>query len=548
MSTDSHVRTRGSRSLTVTVPPATDAEPAGGVLWRGEGHSAATGRDTHARIAEDVAQQGARRIGMLAVLTAVTVVGAAILLHGLQPEMAPAEQSPLYRLSAMFLVLAGAGIAVLQRAELVSPQELLDLGLVFEIAGACALALMESAGPWADGPIRGSTVAAVWIAICVMVIPNRPWKSITAAAIAAAGVPCAHLIAAHVVGYEPLRWNRLLCYSLSAMFVVGWTPFISTRLHRLHEDLSRSHEFGSYQLQRLLGRGGMGEVWLGRHRLLRRDAAVKLVLAKLLENAGYSERRQIQRRFESEAQAIASLRSPHTVAIYDYGLAQNGSLYYAMEYLHGLDAEDLVDTYGPLPAGRVISFLRQACESLEEAHDAGLVHRDVKPGNLFICRLGKRTDFVKLLDFGLVKAPAAATQSALTCSESQTSGTPAFMAPEQVRGEHVDGRTDIYGLGCVAYYLLTGTVVFDKLNAMAMAVAHLTDDPEPPSVRSETPIPQSLERVVMACLEKRPEDRAQSVVELRAMLDNCTDVTPWTTLDANRWWALHRPEAAEKAS
>ena len=245
----------------------------------------------------------------------------------------------------------------------------------------------------------------------------------------------------------------------------------------------------------------MGEVWLARHSLLRRDAAVKLILPELLERASHSERRHMQERFESEAQAISSLRSPHTVAIYDYGLAENGSLYYAMEYLHGVDAQTLVARYGPQPAGRVVSFLRQACESLEEAHDAGLIHRDIKPSNIFICRLGKRTDFVKVVDFGLVKQLARSTESALT-NDGAISGTPAFMAPEQVRGEEVDARTDIYELGCLAYFLLTGTIVFDKPNPMATAVAHLNEPPTPPSTRSELAIPPSLERVVMACLEK----------------------------------------------
>jgi len=290
----------------------------------------------------------------------------------------------------------------------------------------------------------------------------------------------------------------------------------------------------------------MGEVWLARHRLLRREAAVKLVLPGLVERAGASDRRHIQKRFESEAQAIASLRSPHTVAIYDYGISDSGSLYYVMEYLRGLDTECLVKQYGPQPAGRVVAFLRQACESLEEAHDAGLVHRDIKPSNVFVCRLGKRTDFVKVLDFGLVKDLSGGTQTGLTTTG--TTGTPAFMAPEQVRGEEPDPRTDVYGLGCLAYFLLTGTIVFDKPNAVAMAVAHLNDRPEPPSRRSETPIPQSVERIVMACLEKSCENRPQSMAELRAMLDGCTDVTPWTEGEANRWWALHRPEPARKAS
>lgn len=522
------------------------AEPAGGVLRCGRHPSVGSGSQTHSRIADDVARQGARRIGILAIITAVTVVAAAILQQMLQPEMAAAQQNPLFRLSALFLVLAGAGLAALQRSEVVSAQDLLDLGLVYQVAGSCALAFMENAAPWPNAPIRGSTLVVTWLAICVFVMPNKPWKSVTAAITSAAIVPVAHLLAAQTLGYPALPWNRLLSYSLGSVFVAGWTPFISTRIHQLHEDLSRSHDFGSYHLEKLLGRGGMGEVWLARHRLLRRDAAVKLVLAGLLEHSGHSERRLIQKRFESEAQAIASLRSPHTVAIYDYGLAENGSLYYAMEYLHGLDAETLVNQYGPQAAGRVVWLLRQACESLEEAHDAGLVHRDIKGSNVFICRLGKRTDFVKILDFGLVKGLARATQTALTTSG--TSGTPAFMAPEQVRGEDVDGRTDIYGLGCLAYFLLTGTVVYKKPNSMAMAVAHLTERPDPPSARCELPVPQSLERVVMACLEKKRSDRPQSVADLRAMLDGCTDITPWTAADANHWWALHRPEPARKAS
>jgi serine/threonine-protein kinase len=516
------------------------ARPAGGLLRCDRDDSVRTGTQTRARIEKNVAEESARRIGTLAILTAVTVVGVGFVQHALQPEIAAAQQTALFRLSALFLVLAGIGLAALQRAELVPAQDLLDLGLVFEVAGSCALALMDNALPWPNSPVRGSTTVAVWMAICVVVIPNRPWKSIAAAFASATLVPCAHLLAAQILGHPALPWNRLMSWSLGPFLVAAWTPFISVRIHQLHENLSRTQEFGSYQLERLLGRGGMGEVWLARHRFLRRDAAVKLVLAGLLDQAGQSERRQFQKRFESEAQAIASLQSPHTVAIYDFGLAGNGSLYYAMEFLHGLDAENLVDQYGPLPAGRVISFLEQACESLDEAHDAGLVHRDIKPSNLFVCRVGKRTDFVKVVDFGLVKDLGAATQTTLTLSG--TTGTPAFMSPEQVRGELVDARADIYGLGCVAYFLLTGTIVFKKNSGVAAALAHLTERPEPPSRRSELPIPQSLERIVLGCLEKRPEDRPQSAAELRELLKGCTDVARWTEFDANRWWALHRPE------
>jgi serine/threonine-protein kinase len=517
--------------------------PAGGVLRCQVGHAGSVGSRTQARVADDVAEQAAHRLGTMAILTAVSVVGIAVLQHGLQPEMAAAQQTPLYRLSALFLVLAAVGLAVLERSNALAPQSLLDIGLAFEVAGAFALGFIENSMAWPDWPVRGSTTVAAWIALCVLLIPNVPWKSVLAAVLSAAMIPCAHLLAARILSYSPLPWNRLAAYSLVPLCVAAWTPFIASRLHRMREDLSRTADLGSYQLVKLLGRGGMGEVWVARHRLLRRDAAVKLVLPGLLEHAGWAERRQIQRRFEIEAQAMASLRSPHTVALYDFGLSDEGSLYYAMELLHGLDAQTLVERYGALPAGRVVSLIRQACESLDEAHELGMVHRDVKPSNLFICQLGKRTDFVKLLDFGLVKALSDPGLTQLTMQDD-ASGTPAFMSPEQVRGEQIDARADIYGLGCVAYFLLTGSLVFNTSSAMAMAAAHLEQRPEPPSRRAELPIPASLERVVMACLEKKPEDRPQSVTELAAMLANCADVPPWHDADASQWWALHRPELA----
>lgn len=534
-------------SLNNTGAPGSLNRPVpGGQVVRCGVRSSSAGSQTRRRVADDVAVQNAQRIGTMAILTSITVLAAAILQHALQPQMAAAQLSPLYRLSALFLVLAGAALAAVQRAEVVNPQELLDLGLLFEIAGAGAIAFIENAAPWPDSAVRGTTVVAAWIAICVVVIPNKPWKSMTAAIASAAMVPCTHLVAAQILGYPPLPWNRMAGYTMGAIFVAAWTPFICTRIYRMHEDLSRTQEFGSYHLERLLGRGGMGEVWVARHRFLRREAAVKLVLDIRLARIGMSERRQVQKRFELEAQAIASLRSPHTVELYDYGLTENGAPYYAMEYLQGMDAERLVEQHGPQPAGRVIAFLRQACESLEEAHDAGLVHRDIKASNIFICRLGKRTDFVKILDFGLVKSLADPSQTALT-THAEASGTPAFMAPEQVQGEPVDARTDIYGLGCVAYFLLTGTVVFHKRTATATLLAHVTERPEPPSKRSELQIPASLERTIMTCLEKSREARPQSIADFRAMLDGCSDVTPWTQADADQWWNLHRPEPVHTA-
>jgi len=297
-------RTAVTESL-APVPPQS-----GGAVLRREGHkSAGPGTQTQARIAGGIADEASRRIGTLAILTAVTVVSASILHHALSPDIAAAQQTPLFRLSALFLVLAGAGLAALQRSGLPASQDLLDLGLAFEIGGALALSLMENAIPLSGTMARGYTGVAAWIAISVMVIPNRPWKSITAAIASAAMVPCGHLLAAQILGYPAMAWNRLAGYTLGAAIVAGWTPFISTRLHRMREALSDARDFGSYHLDKLVGRGGMGEVWLARHRLLRRDAAVKLVLPRFLEGLNPLAQRQAHRRFEQEAQAIASLRS-----------------------------------------------------------------------------------------------------------------------------------------------------------------------------------------------------------------------------------------------
>jgi eukaryotic-like serine/threonine-protein kinase len=502
--------------------------------------------DSKTRPDDNVAVEAARRLGTLAILTAVTVVAMILIQHTLQPELATAHNTPLFWLAALFLTLSSMGVAGVERSKLASAQTLLDVGLLFEVIGAFVIGVMENTMAWSDQPVRGSTGVAVWIAICMLIITNRPWRSFTAALLSAATVPVAHLLCAQILDYEALPWNRLGSYMLGPLFVAGWTPFISTRIYQMQKDLSRTIELGSYRLVGLLGKGAMGEVWRARHRLLRRDAAVKLMSPDLLSRAGGTKLRRIRQRFELEAQAIASLRSPHTVALYDFGMSDGGSLYYAMELLDGLDGQTLVNRYGPQPAGKVISLIRQACYSLEEAHDLRMVHRDIKPSNLFICRLGTQIDFVKVLDFGLVKAALDPGQTELTM-QGETRGTPAFMAPEQVYGEpDIDARADIYALGCVAYFLLTGALVFEEPTAMSTALAHVQKAPLPASQRSELPIPASLERVVMACLEKKRERRPQSVAELAGLLEACTDVPRWTPADAKLWWDLHHPARAQE--
>ena len=245
-------------------------------------------------------------------------------------------------------------------------------------------------------------------------------------------------------------------------------------------------------------------------------------------------------RFRREAQATAALSSPHTIRLFDFGVTAERTFYYVMELLHGRDLESLVRQFGPLSPDRTVYLLRQIAHSLAEAHARGLVHRDVTPANIYTCRMGLDYDFVKVLDFGLVAYhdSRSMAQSLLTGTHV-TTGTPAFMAPEVILDNAVDARADIYALGCVAYYLLTGSLVFEAATPMKMFVAHLSSLPPAPSTRSEEPIPAELDALVLACLEKDAAKRPQSIDEFLRLLDRHRPVEPWTNDRARRWWDHH---------
>jgi serine/threonine-protein kinase len=286
----------------------------------------------------------------------------------------------------------------------------------------------------------------------------------------------------------------------------------------------------------------MGEVWRASHRLLARPAAIKLIRSSLAGHGSHISD-DARRRFEREAQVIARLRSPHTVTLFDFGITDDGSFYYVMELLDGLDAESMVKRFGPMPAERVVQVLRQMCHSLSEAQSCGLVHRDIKPANIFLCRYGEEHDFVKVLDFGIAKAvrgPSAKAETAITVG-SVIQGTPAFIAPEQATGGDVDGRADIYSTGCVAYWLLTGELVFTADTAIRLLLAHAQAEPDPPSARTELPIPAALEALVMACLAKDRDLRPSSARDLLRRLDALPLERAWSAERAREWWQSHLP-------
>jgi serine/threonine-protein kinase len=290
----------------------------------------------------------------------------------------------------------------------------------------------------------------------------------------------------------------------------------------------------------------MGEVWRAKHRMLARTAAVKLIRQEPIDGAASERAQVLLRRFEREAQATAALRSPHTVELYDFGVTDDGQFYYVMELLEGVDLLSLVRYFGPLPPERVVYLMGQVCESLADAHYHGLLHGDIKPANVHVCRMGLTADFVKVLDFGLVKELGHPGETTDPTSDSTTAGTPAFMAPELVHGRApLDARTDLYSLGCVGYWLLTGTLVFESGNPWKTALDHVQTLPEPPSRRTELPVPASLEKLVLRCLAKNPEERPASAEDLAGLLSNCDLTARWDQQRARDWWELHQPAASQ---
>ena len=295
-----------------------------------------------------------------------------------------------------------------------------------------------------------------------------------------------------------------------------------------------------YDLEERIGSGGMGEVWRGLHQTLARATAIKLIREDRLKGVDADQARRVLLRFEREAKATAALRSPHTIEVYDFGVTGDGHFFYAMEFLDGLDLQSLVERFGPVPAERAVHVLVQACDSLADAHDSGLIHRDIKPANLFLCRLGPSCDHVKLLDFGLVQHEHPVSESAKLTQEETTAGTPAYMAPEMVVARNgVDHRSDIYALGCVAYWLATGTLVFDTASGVAQIVEHVKTVPTPPSARLDLPLPSRLEAIIMTCLEKDPTNRFQDARAMSAALREVPLAEPWDTGRPEAWWDLH---------
>lgn len=493
-------------------------------------------------------EQLRRRLGLFCLV----LVGAVVILAGadwyLTGDVAESASARAKFVSQVALTALALVTFAATRHNDCSGRKLLGLTSAFVVLGAL---LVSAPGFWGDHGLQRDLAhlpwAGLWLALVPLVVPLPLGQAALTAFLGAAAPLTLHL-AWHTTTGQPLCPDRLLVANFLPVAVAAAMGLVPGQIlfglgRRLSAAEEQAQRLGSYELVELLGKGGMGEVWRAEHALLARPAAVKIVAPEVLsaDRVDPDERETALRRFEREARATAALRSPHTIALYDFGVAPDGRLYYVMELLDGSDLETLVQRCGPVPPGRAIHLLLQACCSLAEAHEAGLIHRDVKPANLYACRLGTSYDFVKVLDFGLVgrDSAARAEEAVKLTADGYLVGTPAFLPPEMATGDELDGRADVYSLGCVAYWLLTGQYVFPEESPLKMIVAHAQSPAERPSARLGRRVPGDLETVVMACLAKDPDERPSSMHELAARLERCQDAGTWSRADARRWWREH---------
>ena len=374
-----------------------------------------------------------------------------------------------------------------------------------------------------------------------MFIPNT-WRhcAIAVGGLALTPIVLTLTLCQHCEYVSPHVWTLQSSTIIVLSMACAMAIFGSHRINALQREAHQAKRLGQYQLHRKLGSGGMGDVYLGEHLLLKRTCAIKLIRP---EQAGDPTTLS---RFEREVQAMATLTHWNTVEVYDYGRTSDGTFYYVMEYLPGLGLQELVEEHGPLPPGRAIHFLRQVCAALKEAHAIGLIHRDIKPSNVIACQRGGVHDIAKLLDFGLVQDIGGFTAgSDKLTMQGAVLGSPNYISPEQASGKNrIDPRTDIYSLGALAYFLVTGQTPFIRETAMELLAAHMKDEVMPPhDLRPE--LPHDLEEVILMCLRKNPDDRFSDAEILDLALAACDSADQWDEYRARDWWQ-QTGRAAEK--
>jgi hypothetical protein len=491
-------------------------------------------------------ERAAGRTGLVAAAVIAVSLLQALLSHGwpwLVRSDYPTTQERWDLAGNVLLVAVSVATLAITRSRRLSTTKRLAAGVLYLVLVAFVISLTDHADHFWEGGRRHAGIP--WVTALILVfpvlIPMPRLPALLLGLVMAATGPLAlwtHVALTHAAppGLPAMLDSCPFLFALVAAYSAGI-------VHQLGREIGRARRLGAYTLESKLGSGGMGEVWQASHRFLARRAAVKLIQAP----TATLDSRTALNRFEREAQATAALCSPHTVHVYDFGFSDDGRLYYAMELLDGIDLDTLIARFGPQPAERVVHWLRQVCDSLGEAHAVGLVHRDIKPANLYVCRYGREHDFLKVLDFGLASwQPSIEGENLALTATGHLVGTPAYMPPEMATGNGTaDARSDLYALGCVAYYLLTAKEVFGGRSVVEVLLGHIGQQPLPPSHLTPWPIPEELDRIVLACLAKSPAERPQNVDELVARLVRCPLEPPWTQERARRWWEASQDPPAK---
>ena len=449
------------------------------------------------------------------------------------------------------LATAFAGIGLLLSSRKFSLNSLWKIELIMTLALACLLITYE--WRFIDSPSLGEDrvkaekiiknvilLVSLLMLIDAIYVP-KAWRRAAFMSSLLAMVPLATVFGIHLIHPESVYWinemrvdgiKPIVVLEVDTVFLLTLAAISSFAAHtisRLRSEVVEARRFGQYRLGERIGSGGMGEVYLAEHEMLKRPCAVKLIRPEVVLRAGTIAR------FEREVRINATLSHPNTVEIFDYGRTEDGAYYYVMEYLPGMSLADLVARHGPLPPGRAVYLLRQVALALQEAHEAGLIHRDIKPSNIFAAKRGGVDDVAKVLDFGLVR-PVASPSSPGQSDDGQILGTPLYMSPEQATGSRsLDASSDIYSLGAVAYYLLTGRPPFDEGTAIGAIIAHARDPVVPPSEHAPG-IQADLDNIVLRCLAKDPQKRYPDAESLEIALSHCSCASSWDKTRARQWW------------
>jgi eukaryotic-like serine/threonine-protein kinase len=429
----------------------------------------------------------------------------------------------------LIIIFLSLFVSFITRRQLFNSKTLHTIGIAYVILTALLIIISHTASEWwiSRDRLQGVSWVCVWIVLFPIVVPSSTLKATAIALTMAFMGPIGLFISTTFLGKATATLMAYLDLLVPNLMSAVMAIFISRVIFNLGKDVEKARKMGSYFLQHKLGEGGMGEVWQATHHMLSRPAAIKLILPEIID-LSEAEVADAQDRFLEEAKITSTLTSPHTVELYDFGVTDDRSFYYVMELLSGDDLNWIIKRSGPMPANRVIYLMIQMCESLAEAHNAGLIHRDIKPANIFVCHIGLQYDFIKILDFGLAKNLTEDNKPL------RVEGTPGFMAPESLdKNAKISSSVDIYALGCVAYWMLTTKNVFGINLELPIAT----------NAKVSNSIPEDLDQIIRKCLAKEPTDRPESAEALAVQLSKCNIGEEWSNHMAKQWWLRQTGEA-----